>query len=258
MKILKFKKISKNKYKLFLDNNESITLYEDVIINNNLLLSKEVDNALLDDLMKQNNCVDAYNIALNYIAVRMRSIYEVKEYLVKKGVSNTLIENTIKRLIKDGYLDDLKFARAFANDKLTITNNGPIKIKKELLKYIVEENIINEVIINIDNDIVKEKLSKLVEKQVKIKKGSTNTLKIKLVNYFINLGYDKDMILKELSKYELKSDENKLKRDYDKIYNKYKDKYEGSKLTYFIAQKLYTKGYTSSDITTVIKENFDD
>ena len=254
MKILKFKKISKNKYKLFLDNNESITLYEDVIINNNLLLLKEVDNALLDDLMKQNNCVDAYNIALNYIAVRMRSIYEVKEYLVKKGISNTLLENTIKKLTKDGYLDDLKFARAFVNDKLTITNNGPIKIKKELLKYKVEESVINEVISDIDNDIVKEKLSRLVEKQVKIKKGSTNTLKIKLVNYFVNLGYDKDMVLKELSKYELKSDENKLKRDYDKIYIKYKDKYEGSKLTYFIAQKLYTKGYTSSDITTVIKE----
>ncbi len=258
MKILKFKKISKNKYKLFLDNNESITLYEDVIINNNLLFSKEVDNELLDDLMKQNNCIDAYNIALNYIAVRMRSIYEVKEYLSKKKVSDTLAKNTIKKLIKDGYLDDLKFAKAFVNDKLTITNNGPIKIRKELIKYKVDESIINEVIGNIDNDSVREKLSKLVEKQVKIKKGSTNSLKIRLVNYFINLGYDKDMILKELSKYELKSDESKLKRDYDKIYNKYKDKYEGSKLTYFIAQKLYTKGYTSSDITKVIKDNFYD
>lgn len=256
MKILKFKKTSKDKYKLFLDNNESITLYEDVIINNNLLLSKEVDNELLDDLIKQNNFVDAYNIALNYISVRMRSIYETKEYLIKKGISNTLIESTIKKLIKDGYLDDLKFTKAFVNDKLTITNQGPSKIKRELLKYKVEESIINEVTSDIDNDIVRQKLSKLVEKQVKIKKGSTNILKIKLVNYFMNLGYSKDMILKELSKYELKSDENKLKRDYDKIYNKYKDKYEGSKLSYYIAQKLYTKGYTSSDITTVIKDNF--
>ena len=37
MKILKFKKQSKDKYKLYLDDNSDITLYEDVIIKNNLL-----------------------------------------------------------------------------------------------------------------------------------------------------------------------------------------------------------------------------
>jgi len=258
MKILKFKKTSKDKYKLLLDNNESITLYEDVIIKNNLLLTKEVDNKLLDDLMKQNNYVDAYNIALNYISVRMRSIYEIKEYLNKKDISNFLIEDTIKRLIKEGYLDDLKFAKAFVNDRLSLSTSGPFKIKRELLKYGIDESIVNEVIEEIDDSITREKLSKLVKKQVKIKKGSTNSLKIKLVSYFSNLGYDKNMILKELSKYELKSDENKLKKDYEKLYNKYKNKYEGSKLTYFIAQKLYTKGYTSSDITSVIKEFYDE
>ena len=44
MKILKFKKVSKNKYKIFLDNDSNITLYEDVIINNNLLIKKEVSS----------------------------------------------------------------------------------------------------------------------------------------------------------------------------------------------------------------------
>ena len=92
-------------------------------------------------------------------------------------------------------------------------------------------------------------------KQIKIKKGSVNLLKIKLINYFTNLGFDKDMIVKELSYYDLKSDPQKLKNDYDKLYNKYKSKYDESKLTYFIAQKLYSKGYTSDDIISVVKDN---
>lgn len=258
MKIIKFKKTSSGKYKLFLDNNESITLYEDVIVNNNLLLTKEVDNKLLDDLMKQNNCVDAYNIALNYISVRMRSKYEIKEYLSKKGITNTLIENTIQKLIKEGYLNDLTFTKAFVNDKLLFTNFGPLRIKKELSKYKVEEEIIKEVIDDIDYETVREKLSNLMEKQIRIKKGSANSLKIKLVNYFNNLGYDKDMVLKELSSYNLKSDLDKLKSDYNKLYNKYKNKYEGNKLTYFIAQKLYVKGYTSNDIASLTKGDFDE
>ena len=46
MKILKFKKQSKDKYKLYLDNNSDITLYEDVIIKNNLLITKEISDEL--------------------------------------------------------------------------------------------------------------------------------------------------------------------------------------------------------------------
>ena len=63
------------------------------------------------------------------------------------------------------------------------------------------------------------------------------------------------MILKELSKYELTSDKNKLKKDYIKIYNKYKDKYEEDNLKYIIGQKLYSKGYTKKDISQIIIEN---
>lgn len=256
MKILKFKKISKDKYKLLLDNNESITLYEDVIINNGLLLTKEVDDKLLNKLTKENNDTHAYNISLDYIMVRMRSVKEIKEYLVKKGFNENLISKTIDRLIKNGFLDDLKFTKAFISDQLNITNKGPVKIKKELINHGVREEIINSEVEKIDKILIKEKLSKLLEKQIKIKKGSSNSLKIKLVNYFVNLGYEKEMILEELLNYELKSDENKLKKDYDKLYNKYKSKYDGSKLNYFIAQKLYSKGYTSSDFSKIIKGDF--
>ena len=55
MKILKFKKQSKDKYKLYFDDNSEITLYEDVIIKNNLLITKQIDKKLLDDLEKENN-----------------------------------------------------------------------------------------------------------------------------------------------------------------------------------------------------------
>lgn len=255
MKILKFKKTSKDKYKLLLDNNESITLYEDVIINNNLLLTKEIDNDKLDDLIKQNNDMYSYSMALNYISIKMRSIKEIKKYLLKKGFNEGVCSKTTDKLVKDGYLNDLKFTKSFINDQLNLTTSGPLKIKKELMKYGVKEDIISDEIGNIDNLIIKEKLSKLMEKQLKLKKGSLNLLKIKLINYFVNLGYEKDMIVDELSKHELKSDETKLKKDYEKLYNKYKSKYEESSLLYFVSQKLYSKGYTSEEIKNILKEN---
>ena len=42
MKILKFKKISNEKYKVYLDNGDVLPLFEDVIINNKLLITKEI------------------------------------------------------------------------------------------------------------------------------------------------------------------------------------------------------------------------
>ena len=240
MKILKFKKQSKDKYKLYLDNNSDITLYEDVIIKNNLLITKEISDELLEALKKQNNDMYAYTLALGYISVKMRSIKEINDYLIKKGFNNLVANKVSERLIKEGYLNDLKYTKSFINDSMNLTNKGPQKIKMELIKYGVNKDIIESEIALIDQRKVEEKLNKLIDKELKIKKGSQNAIKIKLINHFVNLGYSKDL--------------TKLKKDYEKLYNKYKVKYNGQELLYFISQKLYSKGYTASDIKEVLKE----
>ncbi len=51
MKILKYKKI-KNKYKVYFDNDSSIDLYENTILNNNLLLKKDISESDLDKIKK--------------------------------------------------------------------------------------------------------------------------------------------------------------------------------------------------------------
>lgn len=254
MKILKFKKQSKDKYKLYLDNNSDITLYEDVIIKNNLLITKEISDELLEALKKQNNDIYAYTLALGYISVKMRSIKEINDYLIKKGFNNLVASKVSERLIKEGYLNDLKYAKSFINDSMNLTNKGPQKIKMELIKYGVNKDIIESEIALIDQRKVEEKLNKLIDKELKIKKGSQNAIKIKIINHFVNLGYSKDLVTSILMSKEITSDKLKLKKDYAKLYNKYKVKYNGQELLYFISQKLYSKGYTASDIKEVLKE----
>ena len=64
----------------------------------------------------------------------------------------------------------------------------------------------------------------------------------------------KDLVTSILTGKEITSDKSKLKKDYAKLYNKYKVKYNGQELLYFISQKLYSKGYTASDIKEELKE----
>lgn len=255
MKILKFKKTSKDKYKLYLDNGDVISLYEDVIVNNNLLLKKEVDKDLVDELVKQNNDVHVYGMALNYISIRIRSKKELIDYLHKKEVSENLINDTITRLEKEGYINDFTFAKAYTTDQMTLTPKGPLKIKGELIKLGITDDITNEVIEDIDNNIVIEKLNNLLEKQIRIRKDSSNMLKLKLLNYFYNLGYEKEMILNELKNHKVKTDINKLQKEYNKLFIKYSKKFENNELEYVIHNKLYAKGYSKEDISKIKNED---
>ena len=55
MKIEKLKKLRNGKYKLELDNGESITTYDDIIIKNMLFNGKTLDNQILSEISINND-----------------------------------------------------------------------------------------------------------------------------------------------------------------------------------------------------------
>ena len=203
MKILKYKKGSNGKYKLFLEDGSTIDTYEDVILNNNLLYKKEIDNNLYNIIINDNMYEEAYNKSVSYIEVRLRSTNEIKVYLKNKKYSEEVIESTINRLLKNNILNDEVFTKAFINDKLNFTTMGPYKIELELKKHNIDANIINTYINNIDENILYEKINKLITKFMKTnKKHKGFVLKNKIYNNLLNLGYKSSMILEILNNYE--------------------------------------------------------
>lgn len=254
MKILKFKKYSSDKYKVYLEDGSTIILYEEIILKNNLLFTKKIDGELRNKLISQNNYMDSLTKAINYISVRMRSKKEIEDYLSKYEIDKKDIGKITKKLENDGYINDDSFATSYINDQILLTNYGPYKIKNNLVKLGVSLDIINDKINKIDKNIVTERINKIITKQLKIKRGSSNMIKLKLLNYINNLGYDKNDILSCLSSVKIETDKNTLEKEYNKLYNKYYKKYDKEKLYYFIIQKLYSKGYTKEDIISLKKQ----
>lgn len=250
MKINKFKKIGSNKYKIYFDN-ESLIVYEDVILKYNLLYKKDIDNDLLIEINKENYKSSIYDVSIKYISVRMRSKKELEEYLKKKKYDQKDIEETIKRLQSQNLLNDEKFAKSYINDKLYLTNYGLTKIKNDLLKLGVEEYIIDAIVNNIDLQVINDKLSKIIDKELKINsKLPTNKLNNKIINRCINLGYNYEDILNILNDKNIEGNSN-IEYDYKKIYEKYKNKYDEYKLNAVIKSKLYQKGYTIDEINNI-------
>ena len=241
MKIEKYKKVKNGKYELILSNDKSFILYEDTILKYNLLLSKNID--MSDDILEFDKKCDVYYIGLKYIKTRARSKKEVNDKLVKDGYNEDYIKEAIEKLEKQGYINDLIYAKSFLNNKLITTSNGPYKIKQEMLKKGISETIIDEILCEYTPDIQIEKIDKIVTRMIKSNRNKGNKLLIKkITTELTNQGFYKELIKQSIDKHEFNDDKAIAKKEYEKLYKKLSSKYSGIDLEYKIKQKLYQKG----------------
>ena len=243
MKILKYKKKANGKYSIFLDDGREFVYYEETILQYNLLIRKELLEKDLLSIYQTNLEYDVYYVALNSIRNRYKSVYELKEFLLKKNYPEELVEKAIQKLIQQKYLDDRSFAKSYIHTQMLTTSHGPDYIKKELLQKKVDLSIVDEELDVYDDDLQKEKIHKIIEKEIKANHSRGGVvLKQKIFNDLKIQGYDSSMISSILSEYDFPCDQSIAKKEYDKLYRKYKGKYDGYELKRIIQEKLFQKG----------------
>ena len=248
MKINCIKKSGK-KYILELDDGSALKIYGDLLIKYNILYHKEISYKEVELLEKENIYYDAYNCSLSYISKKIRSKYEVYNYLDKFLINDKEKNEIIDKLVNLKLIDDRYYANAYINDSLAFTLKGPYKIKKELLKLKIDDSLIDDALSNINDSIYYDNVKKIINKKLKMnKKYSGYVFKQKLVNELMLLGYPDYVIYESINSIDYKGD---IINEYKKIYNKLSKKYSGSELDLKIKQKLYSLGYTNSDIEKV-------
>lgn len=251
MKIEGVKKTKNGKYRITFDNNETLSTYDDVILNNGLLFNKEVDSDLLDKLNIETSYYDIYNKVIKFISRKLRSEKEIILFLDKNNVTYSDKKKIISKLKEIRLINDKVFANAYVQDRINLSTDGPYKIKNELVKNDIDDNIIDEVMSKIDESIVYEKLTKLIVKKINNNHNKSNyMLKQKIVGDMINLGYPKEMIV-DIIDSNLKSNKNVIENEYKKIYRKLEKKYEGEELERQVKIKLMQKGFSSEDINII-------
>lgn len=248
MEIKNIKKLKSGKYKIEIDDTK-ITTYDDVIINNNLLYKKHIDNKLLENINIETSYYDVYNKVIKYISIKLRSKKEILEYLNKNKVEENDKNKIIKDLTNAGLLNDENFAKAFISDKIYLSNDGRLKIKKELLEHNINEDIIDKYLYSYEESIFEEKLSKLMTKKIKTSKYNGYLLKQKLFYEFNNLGYENDIITKVYNSIDINSN---IDEYFEKYYNSLSKKYSGNELINKLKNKLYSRGYSIEEINEKI------
>ncbi len=251
MEIKEYKKLKSNVYELKFKSGEAVKLYDEVILNYNLLITKNISNKEYEEIIKYNKSLDAYYLSLKYLNSKQRCEKEIRDYLKKKDFTYDTIAKTIDKLNKYNYLNRDLYVKSYINDKYNFGISGPLKIKKELLNL----GFTNEEIDKYLNKDFNEKIDKIIQKKIKNNnKLNEYNLKINITNYLTNLGYSKEMFIEYLDNIRV---DNKviIKKDTEKLVKKYQKKYQDKELYYFIKRKLYQKGYKEEEIGDVLNEN---
>ena len=241
LKIIKYKKSTNGKYKVYLEDGRELSLYEETILKFELLLKKEVLD--IPSINEYNLEWDVYYVALKSLKSRFKSAKEIRDLLIKKEYPIDLVDNAINKLIKQGYLNDDSFTKGYINNQIMTTSKGPFKIRRELIDKGISSLIIDENLDLFDDFLQLERIEKLASKLLKsnrTKGGSV--LRKKITTDLVNLGYDSELVYKVLSKYNFNDTREIAKKEYDKLYKKYSRKYEGEELNYKIKQAMYQKG----------------
>ncbi|MBQ7137106.1 MAG: RecX family transcriptional regulator [Bacilli bacterium] len=243
MHIDKYTKLKNGQYKLSFDNGTNALVHEDLILKYNLLINKELDEELLETILKENQSYIAYGLAIGYLKTKMRSQKEIKEYLQKKDITEDLINNAIAILKKQGYINDEIYCKCYINDRINLSNDGPYKIKENLSKLGIVEEIINHNILIFDSSLEQERIKKLINKYLKNNHNKSGfILKRKMIDNLTKLGYTKSIVISEVEKVKI-DDKNIMEKEYKKIHDKLSKKYSGKELEYKVKQKMYQKGF---------------
>ena len=138
----------------------------------------------------------AFQKAKYYCAYQERSHAEVKKKLYGFGLYKIEVELLMSQLIEEDYLNEERFAMAFAGGKFRINQWGKTKIKFELKQRQVSDYSIKKALAAIPDDDYEKTLKKLAEEKLATLKSEKNIFsrKSKLQNYLVGKGFEFNLI----------------------------------------------------------------
>jgi len=111
-----------------------------------LRVGQELGEEKIASLKSQDEVEVAYQKALHFLSFRPRSSAEVCQNLSKRGISESLIEETLDRLQSTGQIDDEAFARAWVENRNTFRPRGKPALRMELRRKGLSDEIVQSVL----------------------------------------------------------------------------------------------------------------
>jgi len=110
----------------------------------------------------------------HYCGYQERSHNEVKQKLYGFGLYKNEVEQLLSQLIEENYLNEERYAIAFAGGHFRMKQWGKTKIKYELKQKKIGDYLIKKALASIDDEDYEKTFQKLAESKLKTLSSETN------------------------------------------------------------------------------------
>jgi len=132
---------------------------------------------------------------MRYCAYQERSHREVRNKLFEYGLFASEVDELITQLITQGFLNEERFAKAYAGGKFRMKQWGRVKIRHELQAQGLTINCIQRGLNEIDPADYRKTLLKLLKKKfTEVKEPNNFKKKDKIARFAIGKGYEPDLV----------------------------------------------------------------
>jgi regulatory protein len=144
---------------------------------------------------------DLYTVAINGLARRAYSVFEMRTYLERRAEDKNVVKDVLARLKQLDYLDDARYARQFVRLHTELRKQGAFRIARDLRARGVPDRHIEEALAersteSSESALVRERLTR----RMKLLRGPLDERRVaSLYRSLLRAGFSADTIRRELS-----------------------------------------------------------
>ena len=140
------------------------------------------------------------SLAERYCSGAEHCCLEVRQMLERRKAESADIERIIKYLIKEGFIDESRYAAAFVHDKVRFAKWGRAKIAQALWQKRIPAGVADAALAAIDEDEYMTALKEVAQSRFRQTKGATEyERKMKTMKSVCSRGYEPALVRRVLS-----------------------------------------------------------
>lgn len=145
--------------------------------------------------MKQITEQEAYLRLASLCAQAEHCQYEIREKMRRWELGEEAQTRIMERLVKERYIDEMRYARAFVKDKVVYNKWGRRKVEQALWQKQIDDDIRQCVLEEVDDETYVSVLRPLLkQKRKSTKAGSDYEMNQKLMRFALGRGFTFDII----------------------------------------------------------------
>lgn len=175
----------KDRCNVFVDGEFFAGVSLETVIKFRLKVGDETDSERLKEMLEESEKTEAVEKALSYVSNAIKTKRQVKDYLIKKGFSETSVRHAVDKLKEYGYINDEEYARRFI-ESTGKTQGKRLMAYKLMLKGVKKDDV--EAAYETAGGAAKDNAAALAEKRLKNKEITKENI-LKTYRYLISRGF---------------------------------------------------------------------